>query len=76
MLHCSNSDQHSTQTRHGKIPHLCARIGGYDMVMPVKLKKDTHGQPEPERDKYGYVFALPACRKINLNGDITTEWRS
>jgi hypothetical protein len=46
------------------------------MVMPVKLKKDTHGQPEPERDKYGYVFALPACRKINLNGDITTEWRS
>jgi len=71
MLHCRNDDQHSTQTSQGKIPNLLATIGGYPLSMPVRLVKDKQGIAQPERDKYGFVYALPAGKKINLNGDIT-----
>ena len=54
------------------MPHLFAKIGGYDLSMPVRVKKtkSNSGAVEPERDEFGYVYALPAGRKISLNGDI------
>jgi len=76
MLHCKDDYKYYTQTREGKVPHLNAKIGGFDMTMPVKIASDSIGSPTPVRDQYGWVYALPANRKINLNGDITTEWRS
>ena len=71
MLHCKEDDKYYTQTSQGKIWHLSATIGGYKMCMPVKIVSDSRGSPTPVRDQYGWVYALPANRKINLNGDIT-----
>ena len=71
MLKCSNDTKYFTQTRDGKIPHLNAKIGGFNLTMPVKLKPDSHGSVAPMRDRHGYIYALPGNRQINLNGDIT-----
>jgi len=69
MLKCKDSETHFTQTREGKIYHLLARIGGFDMCMPVKLKPDSRGRPMPVRDSFGYVYALPANGSISLSGE-------
>lgn len=71
MLKCLNDDKYYTQTREGKIWHLNAKIGGFDMTMPVKIASDSIGSPTPMRDRHGYIYALPGNRQINLNGDIT-----
>ena len=71
MLLCRNDDQLHTPTRNGKVPHLLAKIGGFELSMPVRMVKDKYGGYEAETDKFGYVYALPANRKIGLNGDIT-----
>ena len=69
MLKCSNDDKYYTQTSQGKIWHLNAKIGGFELCMPVKLKADLRGQPAPMKDQHGWVYALPAGGQINLNGD-------
>jgi len=71
MLDCQEDPQLSTTTRHGKIPNMLATVAGYELSMPVRMTVDAYGCPQPEVDEHGYVFALPAGRKINLNGDIT-----
>ena len=73
MLKCKDSETHFTQTREGKIYHLLARIGGYDLEMPVKLKPDSRGCPMPMKDKYGWVYALPNNGRINLAGEISWQ---
>ena len=69
MLLCKNDTKYFTQTRDGRIPHLNAKIGGYELCMPVKIASDSRGSPTPVRDKFGYVYALPANGSISLNGD-------
>lgn len=69
MLKCKADDKYYTQTSQGKIWHLNATIGGYSMTMPVKIASDSRGSPTPVRDKFGYVYALPANGSISLNGD-------
>ena len=71
MLKCSDDDKYFTQTREGKIPHLNAKIGSYDMCMPVKLKPDSRGCPMPVKDNHGYIYALPDGLQINLEGTIS-----
>jgi hypothetical protein len=73
MLNCRTDEQHSTLTKEGRVPNIIARVGGYDLSLPVRIirAKSNNGAAEAERDRFGYVYALPAGRKINLNGDIT-----
>jgi hypothetical protein len=73
MLHCRNSEKLSTLTTDGRVPHLLARIGGYDLEMPVKLSgntKEKNTRAIAVRDKFGFVYALPGGKQISLNGDI------
>ena len=70
MLHCKNDDKYYTHTTDGIVPHLRARIGGYDMCMPVKIRTNRTGAPDAVKDKYGYVYSLPAGRVISTNGEI------
>lgn len=71
MLHTQPDPQHSTNTRQGGIPHQLATVNGYELSMPVRMTVDKQGCPQPETDKYGYVYALPGGLRINLNGDIS-----
>jgi hypothetical protein len=70
MLKCKSSDKYYTSTTDGKIYHLEARIGGYNLCLPVKITPQRKGQPIASRDMYGYCYALPAGRVISLNGEI------
>lgn len=70
MLDCQEDPQLSTTTRQGKIPNMLATVNGYALSMPVRMTVDEYGCPQPEVDKYGYVYAIPGGRKISLNGDI------
>lgn len=70
MLKYRNDDTLFTATREGKIMHLNARVGGFDLAMPVKIAPDNRGCPMPVKDDYGYVYALPSGRTINLHGDV------
>jgi len=70
MLKCKNNDKYHTATIDGKIPHLDARVGGYNLTMPVKITMGRTGLPVPIRDNYGYVYSLPAGRVISTNGEI------
>jgi hypothetical protein len=69
MLLCKNDDKYYTQTCEGRIPHLNAKIGGFELCMPVKIASDSRGSPTPVKDVYGYVYALPANGSINLKGE-------
>jgi len=71
MLLCKNDSKYATKTRDGNIPHLNARIAGYDLTMPVKMAIKGSQEPIAVTDKYGYVYALPGGKTINLNGEIT-----
>ena len=69
MLHCKASKEYSTKTTEGRIPHLEARVGGHDLCMSVRIRI-KNGLVEPLKDAFGYIYALPAGKSINLNGDI------
>ena len=71
MLACQPDIKLCTKTRHGDVQHMLATVNGYALSMPVRMTVDKQGCPQPEVDAFGYVYALPGGRKINLNGDIT-----
>jgi len=65
-------------TPANKVYFLLARIGGFDLSLPPKMRPALEPRKgmEPVRDEYGQVYALPGGYSINLNGDIKKGGRN